>query len=822
MGSTIQLDPPIVYPSEATSLVTYSFKSLNTNFATVTIDGLVTIKNNCFTQIVCTTNTGLSDSLWVCGDNIGKDVNASNTTIYPLEESEYTIKTKKETGTLGWAYYNLFKFEYDDENLEITSSSKYTHDVFSYNLLYKKEVANDIDILVNGSFVMPNKDTLFTFSFIVTVKAKIKLNKDNLVLEKMPSSYSFNVYKDGNIYVDKRYNIPIYYDLDYSNFLHYEYNNFAIKVENDEENILFLDNSTLDNIYIYISDYNKLKDSYVIDFYPNKEVNEFISFTINFDVKEVTSSLSSISFEEIYTLKEGKENRLYLKNGIFESIFEKYITNNSEFDDLSLKIIGDETSLAHFDILEDKLGNFSSISLKEDENDSDFKCKFKIYPLYLYKNNKLDYYEEVVFDCKSKIDDIYIVFGQETIKESTYTLKSLSQYTKISAYPTFKSVCKEDKVEEELKKIENDLRVSVESCSFGHTTNSLGSNSSLFVSLTDYEGSLVALAKYEKDEISRTFTIFFDLNLPNLDNVKDEIILTKENEINKASIENLTFVTGDEFLVKTYLDEKSLDVTYSSSNVYLANVDENGLVKCLKEGSVVIFLKINSVTIKRYSLQIYDEVSSILIKQGSFTSLNKIDENNYTVYCVNGRTYSIDFDYINGSNRNINYKLISSNNGFYYIVNQSFITEKEGEDDLILTYGNGPYKKEINLHLIITNSGVNISLSEFANRLKKGVGHMTLFLFIGIFSSLFIILSSFKKKKYNYLAILFSFIYCLIIAIGSEFIQYFTAGRTSNVYDAILDTISFIIGLIITYLIYFIVKKIKDRINRKKLNNNNN
>ena len=103
----------------------------------------------------------------------------------------------------------------------------------------------------------------------------------------------------------------------------------------------------------------------------------------------------------------------------------------------------------------------------------------------------------------------------------------------------------------------------------------------------------------------------------------------------------------------------------------------------------------------------------------------------------------------------------------------------------------------------------------FAAKLRKILGHFSLFVASGIFTTWSLVLVGDPKKKF--LQVLYSICVGAFIAFLSELFQLFTADRSGNFKDVGIDVSGYLVGVFLLILIYLIVKLIqKIKSNKKK------
>ena len=98
----------------------------------------------------------------------------------------------------------------------------------------------------------------------------------------------------------------------------------------------------------------------------------------------------------------------------------------------------------------------------------------------------------------------------------------------------------------------------------------------------------------------------------------------------------------------------------------------------------------------------------------------------------------------------------------------------------------------------------------FATFIRKAFGHFGLFAVSGILSSLaiFLVLHPFEWSK-QYINVMFSLVFGLLMGIITETIQLAVPGRSGEITDVLIDFSGYLLGTLILGLIIFLVLKKK-------------
>ncbi len=129
------------------------------------------------------------------------------------------------------------------------------------------------------------------------------------------------------------------------------------------------------------------------------------------------------------------------------------------------------------------------------------------------------------------------------------------------------------------------------------------------------------------------------------------------------------------------------------------------------------------------------------------------------------------------------------------------------------------YKNELSSYFVKVTFEVRrnlgFTLEQLALVVRKTIGHFSLFAVTALFSLGFIFLT-FSKASYQYIALGASSVVGFLVAMGSEFIQLFTAGRYGAWSDVGIDTAGYMASILIAALTLGIVLLVRHLRKKKK------
>ena len=250
---------------------------------------------------------------------------------------------------------------------------------------------------------------------------------------------------------------------------------------------------------------------------------------------------------------------------------------------------------------------------------------------------------------------------------------------------------------------------------------------------------------------------------------------------------------------------------------------EYGNSKFVKiENGKIIPLKAGKVT-----LTIYDKYNPKTKKIVKVIVANKIIfKENEPLYSISGEKVSYDkekdvFHITNGYSANIKFNFDPSST--FTIVNYKVDNEKViqiGKDGVFLPLNVGEasitctindsisINKSYTIKMAIDQKNFIEEMSSFFYMIRKGIGHFSAFLVLGIFSTLFFMLF-FDKKYWGYL-IPINLLQGLSIASLTELIQVFVQGRSGLMSDVWIDYSGFIVSALVITLVILIITIVRN------------
>ena len=297
------------------------------------------------------------------------------------------------------------------------------------------------------------------------------------------------------------------------------------------------------------------------------------------------------------------------------------------------------------------------------------------------------------------------------------------------------------------------------------------------------------------------------IHLFNDDN--NEEIIPNENNFN-------VFINGYYSLsTQTSIDTTKEKIRFISSNPSVVTVNSNGnlLFHNIGTSEITILDELSNIS-KTIKLNVYNYIK--LDSDNPFTitgqDLEVIDNLYYSM--TNGFSGKINLNFDENSTfSKVNYT--SSNEKVAVIGKDGTITPiKVGETIIKVTCDDGMQNKiEFEIKLKIKKQDYIKNVTDFIYKVRKGLGHFSAFLILGIIST-FTWLLFFREKKLLF-SIPLNYITGFIIACVTELIQVYVPGRCGLFDDVILDFNGFLVSSsILTVLI--IIHQIRVYIKYKK------
>lgn len=267
----------------------------------------------------------------------------------------------------------------------------------------------------------------------------------------------------------------------------------------------------------------------------------------------------------------------------------------------------------------------------------------------------------------------------------------------------------------------------------------------------------------------------------------------------------VTLKTNQEYLLETNLNDYSLGLegaqkrlfyTYTSNVVSVKKEGYNVKITPNKTGEAQInfyYVHLNKLVKKTLNLNVLQGVPNnvSLVTPNSFAQINV--PLNFTLRGDNQNFNSTEFDW-------------SVDKDFASVSQGVLTATKKGKVTVTATH------KTIDGFFVSKTIDVDYSYSTY---IRKLVGHFSLFLLLALFAFVvyYRLAQVFTPNKKMLFGLIFSLIVGVLTAGISELLQsgIFVSGRTPSFYDVILDTLGYIIGLILHVVIYLICVKAKNR-----------
>lgn len=251
------------------------------------------------------------------------------------------------------------------------------------------------------------------------------------------------------------------------------------------------------------------------------------------------------------------------------------------------------------------------------------------------------------------------------------------------------------------------------------------------------------------------------------------------------------------------------EIQINSSNEEVVSVDANGKMNFNSIGTSTITIKDNiSKCEKSFKINVFNLIA--LNEENPFTIEGKdaeqIKEGEYAIR--NGHSGKVKLNFTkNSTYTNVTYT--SSNPKIASVGKDGTITpNRMGTVTLTITCDDGMSNKiEISFDLTIKRTDYIQNLSEFFYQVRKGLGHFSAFLILGIFSTLTWLLF-FNGWKLIF-SIPINFGAGFFMAVLTEYIQTLVPGRYGTAKDVFLDYDGFLVSAITITAIFVLVAIIK-------------
>lgn len=271
-----------------------------------------------------------------------------------------------------------------------------------------------------------------------------------------------------------------------------------------------------------------------------------------------------------------------------------------------------------------------------------------------------------------------------------------------------------------------------------------------------------------------------------------------------------TYVTAD-YSISAHISSNATiyKFKYSSTNENVAKVEPNGDLIITGYGSTEINIEEEySKLSTSFTFNVYNYIQ--LVEDNPFTlEGNKAEQLGTDYFAItNGFSGSVKLNFTeNSTYTTVTY---SSSNEEVASINQdgTITPNKVGETTITIVCDDGMQKEiKIEFKLKIKRQDYIQDLSKFFYQVRKGLGHFSAFLILGIFSTLTWLL--FMRKWKMFLSVPINYISGLGIAALTELIQYYIPGRSGVFSDVMLDFEGFIVSATFITAIFILIYLIK-------------
>ena len=271
--------------------------------------------------------------------------------------------------------------------------------------------------------------------------------------------------------------------------------------------------------------------------------------------------------------------------------------------------------------------------------------------------------------------------------------------------------------------------------------------------------------------------------------------------------QEISTYVGKKLNIKPFLNDNCSDVSFSfkCDSEYLTFGDDYVISK--KEGTYTIeLISINDPSVKTsFHLNVLEVRPSSISVSYSSIQYGKTEKLNYSLV---SEYEGLDITYPEVEFESSDTSIASIDSNGY------LVGLKKGSVNITVYWKKD---RSINGSATITFTAMDATKFDNINYIvRKLIGHFGSFLVTGVFGILSIYFF-FIKDKYIYIAITCTLVYGLILAMLSEFLQIFAGNRGPSWNDVGIDFAGYFIGALITFGIFFIVKKVKK--NKMKMSN---
>lgn len=320
----------------------------------------------------------------------------------------------------------------------------------------------------------------------------------------------------------------------------------------------------------------------------------------------------------------------------------------------------------------------------------------------------------------------------------------------------------------------------------------------------------VGIVTVSNGSVSRTISI-------NITSPKEEQVL--------PDIENITCYADDMDVART---NNTVGYQYPLDDVIIVPTNKN-VVRVSSDNRIIGYRKTSSTDINT-SITVYDKHNINNKKDYNVTltnpplsdiSLNitgaSLENDIYQIEM--GGVITVSITNIPSNVYNATFTITSSNEKVATVINQgnSLFIKTLDEGDIVITITcneNNTIAKTFNVHVIKRGKINNDNRDDFYAFVRKSWGHFLLFAVSGVFTTLAIYQFLYNKKWWLSLSI--SIGAGILTAAVSELIQYFVPGRTGAISDVAVDSIGYLLAVLVFAIVIFVISIIKNHKNKTK------
>ena len=256
-------------------------------------------------------------------------------------------------------------------------------------------------------------------------------------------------------------------------------------------------------------------------------------------------------------------------------------------------------------------------------------------------------------------------------------------------------------------------------------------------------------------------------------------------------------------------------IRYKSSDESVATIESNGDIKLLKAGTTIVRVTEELTQLeKKFTLKVFNHIELSSENSYLLTGVTEVGNKSYSI--VNGTSGKFEVVFSEKSTFT-EVKYFSSNESIATIGQDGVITPlKAGKTTLTAIIDDGMLEDDlrITIELEVKRQDFITDLKSFFYQVRKGLGHFSAFLVLGIFSSLTWLLY-FNDKKLFY-SVPGNFVSGFAIAALTEYIQTLVPGRYGCWADIWLDFEGFMLSALLISIGVIIFTLIKNHKKKKQ------